>query len=120
VNVGAADETEDVTLAADRTDESETDVAPGTCEWCRTRVATERCPRSQQDGAVYCVQCHAAKRISYPCRCMTHDEAVRIYEKSAAKRPAQGTAPKASAEERTLGLFAEKPKPKRMRKGARA
>jgi hypothetical protein len=100
-------------MAADRTDESETDVAPGTCEWCRTRVATDTCPKKNKyvdGGPVYCRQCHASLRISYPCRCMTHDEAVRIYEASAAKRPAKGKAPKASAEERTLGLFAEKPK----------
>jgi hypothetical protein len=61
-------------------------LALGLCGWCTVRPATETCPKTYAAfGALIgkltvCRTCHAAARISYPCKCLSLEEAKRIYE----------------------------------------
>jgi hypothetical protein len=58
-------------------------VALGLCGICTIRPATETCPpytfdaRQMGLGAL-CRHCHASKRLAYPCKCLSLDEAVKI------------------------------------------
>ena len=48
------------------------------CCICRKAKATDACPKSGLPPR--CRRCHAAFRLSYPCKCMTYEEALALRE----------------------------------------
>jgi hypothetical protein len=68
-------------------------IARGLCGWCTTKPATEPCSRHKVAVPTMCRACHAAVRLSYPCKCMTTEEALRIHkeeEEMGAKKKTEG------------------------------
>lgn len=64
--------------------------AAATCVVCTVRDAVDSCPgprrspRSAREALAVCRRCHAAMRQSYPCPCMSLEDAKRIYAEEGA------------------------------------